>query len=498
MGILLQDIRYGARMVIKNPGFTAVAVFTLALGIGANSAIFSVVNAVLLRPLPYKNPDRLVWVWENNLSKNIPINPASPANLMDWRNENHVFENLSAWDGQSFNLTGAGEPERILGAKVFANFFEVLGVQPVLGRTFRIEEDRAGANPVALMSYGLWHRRFGGDTNMLGKSLTLHGKSFTVIGVMPAGQAVPFNLFEVWVPFALEASRMSRHADRFLRPIGRLKTGVTIRQAQAEMDTITRRLEKLYPQENTGAGVSIIPLKEMFAGEMRSALLVMLGAVGFVLLIACTNVANLMLARAAARQKEIALRAALGASRLRLIRQLLTEALLHSGLGAAGGLALAFYSIHVLVALVPAVSTLYKVPVPGLDEIGIDGAVLAFAIALAFVTALLSGLAPAWGTSRPDLNEALKEGGRSATTGLRSGRFRNLLVVSEVALALMLLIGAGLMLQSFQRLREVRLGFNPNHVLAMTLSLPEGNTRMTSSEQIFFNSSSNEWKLCPE
>src|SRR5436190_18612675 len=269
---------------------------------------------------------------------------------MDWRNENHVFESLSAWDGQSFNLTGAGEPERILGAKVFANFFEVLGVEPVLGRTFRIEEDRAGANPVALMSYGLWHRRFGGDTNILGKSLTLHGKSFTVIGVMPAGQAVPFNLFEVWVPFALEASRMSRHADRFLRPIGRLKTGVTIRQAQAEMDTITRRLEKLYPQENTGAGVSIISLREMFAGEMRSALLVMLGAVGFVLLIACTNVANLMLARAAARQKEIALRAALGASRLRLIRQLLTEALLHSGLGAAGGLALAFYSIHVLVA----------------------------------------------------------------------------------------------------------------------------------------------------
>ena len=470
----MNDLRFAFRQLLKNPGFTAVAVLTLALGIGANSAIFSVVNAILLRPLPYKNPDRLVWVWENNLSKNIPINPASPANLMDWRNESRVFESLSAWDGQSFNLTGEGEPERILGAKVFANFSEVLGVQPVLGRTFLIEEDRVGANPVALISYGLWHRRFGGDTNILGKSLTLHGKSFTVIGVMPAGQAVPFNLFEVWVPFALEASRLSRHADRFVRPIGRLKPGVTIRQAQAEMDTITRRLEKLYPQENAGAGVSIIPLREMFAGEMRSALLVMLGAVGFVLLIACANVANLMLARAAARQKEIALRAALGASRLRLTRQLLTEALLLSGLGAAGGLALAFYSIHVLVALVPAVSTLYKVPVPGVDEIGIDGAVLAYTIGLAFVSALLSGLAPALGTSRPDLNDALKEGGRSATSGFRSGRFRNLLVVSEVALALMLLIGAGLMLQSFQRLREVRLGFNPNQVLAMTLSLPEG------------------------
>ena len=482
----MNDLKFAFRQLLKNPGFTAVAVLTLALGIGANTAIFSVVNAVLLRPLPFKNPDRLVWIWENNLSKNVPINPASPANLMDWRNQSRVFESLSAWDGQSFNLTGEGEPERIPGAKVFANFFEVLGVQPILGRTFPADEDRAGANPVALLSYGLWQRRFGGGTNILGKSLTLHGQSFTVIGIMPAGQAVPFNLFEVWVPFALDASRMSRHGDRFLRPIGRLKPGVTIQQAQAEMDTITRRLEKLYPQDNTGAGASIIPLKEMFAGELRPALLVLLGAVGFVLLIACANVANLMLARAAARQKEIAVRAALGASRLRLTRQLLTETLLLSGLGAAGGLALAFYGIQVMTALVPAVSSLYKVPVPGVDEIGIDGAVLAFTIALAFVTALLSGLAPALGISRPDLNDALKEGGRSAATGFRSGRFRNLLVVSEVALALMLLIGAGLMLQSFQRLREVRLGFNPRNVLAITLSLPEAKYPKDEQRTDFF------------
>src|SRR5439155_4278308 len=285
-----------------NPGFTAVAVLTLGLGIGANTAIFSVVNAVLLRPLPYKNPDRLVWIWENNLLKNIPINPVSPGNLNDWRYESHVFESLSAWDGENFNLTDHGEPERVLGAKVFADFFEVLGVQPALGRSFLPEEDRVGANPVALLSHGLWQRRFGGDTNILGKTITVDGKSVTVIGITPPTQAVPFSLFELWVPFALDARRMVAHGDRFLRPIGRLKPGVTVKQAQAELGGIARRLEQLYPQENTGAGVSVIPLKEMFTGEMRAPLWVLLGAVGFVLLIACANVANLMLARTAARE----------------------------------------------------------------------------------------------------------------------------------------------------------------------------------------------------
>src|SRR5439155_43310 len=237
-----------------NPGFTAVAVLTLGLGIGANTAIFSVVNAVLLRPLPYKNPDRLVWIWENNLLKNIPINPVSPGNLNDWRYESHVFESLSAWDGENFNLTDHGEPERVLGAKVFADFFEVLGVQPALGRSFLPEEDRVGANPVALLSHGLWQRRFGGDTNILGKTITVDGKSVTVIGITPATQAVPFSLFELWVPFALDARRMVAHGDRFLRPIGRLKPGVTVKQAQAELGGIARRLEQLYPQEDSGAG----------------------------------------------------------------------------------------------------------------------------------------------------------------------------------------------------------------------------------------------------
>src|SRR2546428_7513028 len=264
--------------------------------------------------------------------------PASTGNCTEWRNQNQQFESVSAWDGKSFNLSDDGEPERILGAKVFANFFDVLGVEPLLGRTFLPNEDQPGGNQVALVSHGLWLRRFGGATNVLGQTLTLNGERFTVIGIMPAAQAVPFNLFELWVPFGLEASAMHDHGSRFLRPIGRLKPAVTVKQAQAEMDTISRRLEKLYPQNNTGAGTSVIPLQEMFSGEMRTPLLVLLGAVGFVLLIACANVANLMLARAAARTKELALRAALGATRLRLAVQLFTETLLLCGLGAAVGL----------------------------------------------------------------------------------------------------------------------------------------------------------------
>src|SRR6266850_454104 len=356
----MNDLKFAFRQLLKNHGFTAVAVLTLAIGIGANTAIFSVINAVLLRPLPYKNPDRLVWIWENNLSKNIPINPASPGNFNDWRKQSQLFERLSAWEGENFNLSDHGEPERVLGSKVFADFFDVLGVQPILGRGFLPEDDRAGANPVVLLSEGLWQRRYGGESNILGKTVTVDGRGFTVIGITPARHAVPFDHFELWVPFALDASRVNAHGDRFLRPIGRLKHGVTVKQAQTELGGIARRLEQLYPQENTGAGVSVIPLKDMFTADMRAPLLVLLGAVGFVLLIACANVANLTLARAAAREKEIALRAALGATGFRLMRQLFTETFLLCALGTAAGLALAVFGVQLIRTLVPAVSSNYK------------------------------------------------------------------------------------------------------------------------------------------
>jgi putative ABC transport system permease protein len=469
---LLLDLKFAFRQLLKAPGFTAVAVLTLALGIGANTAIFSIVNAVLLRPAPYKNPDRLVWIWENNLSKNMPINPASPGNFNNWREQSRSFESLSAWEGENFNLSDEGNPESVLGTKTFANLLQVLGIQPVLGRAFRPDDDQAGATPVALLSYGLWQRRFGGETNILGKTLTVDGKAITVIGIVPGNQAVPFNKFELWIPFALDAQRANSHGDRFLRTIGRLKPGITLKQAQTELAGIARRLEQIYPLENTGAGVNIIPLKEMFSAEMRAPLLMLLGAVAFVLLIACANVANLMLARAAAREKEMALRAALGASRSRLVRQLFTETLLLCGLGTGLGLACATLGINVLRSVVPAVSSNYKVPIPGLDEIGIDGPVLLFTLGLSFVITLLCGLAPALSNSAVDLNEPLKEGGRSSTSGFRGKRLRSLLVISEVALALVLLIGAGLLIESFRHVREVPLGFDPRNVLTMSLSLP--------------------------
>ena len=476
MDTFWQDLHYGLRMLRTRPGFTAVAVLTLALGIGANSAIFSIVNAVLLRSLPYPQPDRLMMVFTSSQRPGWRMKTSSvyDPDFIEWREQNRVFEGMAAYSGGPFNLTGSGEPERVSGAQVTANFFSVLGVKPILGRAFFAEEEQPGHHHVVLVSERLWRRRFGGDPALVGRMIKLDGESFTVVGIMPATFQFP-NQADLWSPAVLVNNR----GNAFRRVIARLKPGVTQAQAQAEMATIASRLEQEFPKSNRGLGANVVSLHEQVVGNARSALLIFLGAVGFVLLIACANVANLLLARAAARQKEIAIRAALGAGRWRLVRQFLTESVLLSLSGGALGLLLSFWGIPLLVALIPPKS------IPRVEEIGIDGWVLGFTFALSLVTGLLFGLAPALQASKPELNESLKEGGQTAAVFGRH-RLRRFLVVSEMALALVLLIGAGLMIKSFLRLREVKPGFNPEHVLAMNVTLSESAYRTPIQMKQFY------------
>ncbi len=460
METLWQDLRFGFRMLAKSPGFTAVAVLTLALGIGANTAIFSVVNAVLLRPLDYSDPDQLYVLWGHH--PQIGREVASLPDFVDWREQNQSFEDLAAMSRRSMNLTGRGEAERVIGARVSASLFPLLRVETIRGRAFSPEEDRPGAERVAILSHGLWQRRFGSDPAFVGETITLDGESYAVIGVAPPEFQFPGRV-EVWIPLAMEVDPTERRGD-FLLVLGRLKPGVTQEQAQAEMTTIAQRLEQQYPNSNTKWGIEIVSLHEQVVGNIRPALLVLLGAVGFVLLIACANVANLLLARAAAREKEIAVRAALGAGRGRLVRQLLTESLLVAIIGGALGLLLALWGIDILLALNPD-------DVPRLSGVGVDGWVLGFTLGISLLTGILFGLVPAVQISRPDLHESLKEGGRTSGGSLRH-RTRHILVVAEVALALVLLIGAGLMIRSFDRLQRVSPGFNPENLLTMRISLP--------------------------
>jgi putative ABC transport system permease protein len=463
---LWQDLSYGARMLLRKPGFTLVAVITLALGVGANTAIFSVVNAVLLRPLPYHDPQRLVQVWEHNRPRNEPRYSVAPANFLDWKEQNQTFEQFAAFEFPSFNLTGEGDPERIQAARVSASLFPLLGVGAIAGRTFTVEEERPG-HQVVLVSHGLWLRRFGSDPGLVGRTLTLNDLSFTVIGILPPDfQFLPADI-ELFTPLAFDSREAGQRGTHPLRVVARLKQGVTLTQAQTEMDQIASRLEQEYPEFNTGKGITLVPLQEQLVGETRRALLILLGAVTFVLLIACANVANLLLARAVTRQKEMALRTALGAGRARLIRQLLTESFLLAGTGGGAGLLLAFWGIQALKTFLAQNALL-----PRGEEVGVDGGVLAFTLAISLATGLVFGLAPALVASKMGLNEVLKEGGGQAADGARDRRFRNALVVGEVALALVLLIGAGLMIQSFWRLRRVDPGFRPENVLAAELSLP--------------------------
>ena len=468
LGDLGQDLHYGIRMLMRAPAFTAIAVLALALGIGANSAIFSVVNTVLLRPLPYKNPDALMVLWEDATHMGFPDNTPSPANFIDWRDQNTVFEGMAAMAQRSFNLTGAGEPQRFDGRRVSANLFTLLGIEPVLGRSFLPEEDKPGSR-VVILSHGVWQRLFGGDKTMIGRPVTLDGESYTVVGVMP--RAVDLPSIEgwhdqLWVPIAFNSEEAASRGSHYLEVIGRLKPGVTRQQAQAEMTTIAARLEQQYPDYNTRIGIKVRPLHEQMVGKIKPALLVLLGAVAFVLLIACANVANLLLARAAVRQKEIALRLALGASRARLTRQFLTESVLLGALGGLGGLLLSFVGLHILKTFMPA-------SISQAQNVGMDAKVLIFTVVISLLTGFIFGLAPATQASHFNLNDTLKEGGRDSGASRRGNRIRSALVISEVAVSFILLIGAGLLINSFLNLLKLDPGYRAENLLTAKIQLPE-------------------------
>jgi putative ABC transport system permease protein len=478
MRTLWQDLRYGVRMLLKKPGFTLIAVITLALGIGANAAIFSVVNAVLLRPLPFKDPDRLMWIRETKLPQ-FPEFSVSPGNFLDWRKQNTVFERLVAVSGMSFNMVGTGDPEQIRGMKVTDGFFALLGAQPQLGRDFLPEEDQPGRDSVVILSHGLWQRRFGGDPKILNQTLMLSGQIYTVIGVMPATFRFGGADLDLWKPMAFTTQEAQNHGGHWLSVIGRLKPGATEDQARTEMVAIAGRLAAQYPDANTGWSLKLMSLLEFTVRSVKPALIVLLCAVAFVLLIACANVANLLLARAAGRQKEIAIRTALGAGRARIIRQLLTESALLAILGGSVGLLLAKWGMDLLLKLAPQ-------GLPRMSDVSLDGRALAFTAAVTLLTGVIFGLVPALQSSKPNLNETMNETGRGSTEGRRRQVVRSALVVLEVASALVLLVGAGLLIKSFWRLQQIDPGFNPDNALTLMVSLPRAKYPEDAQRAAFF------------
>lgn len=465
MESIIKDIRYALRSLLKRPGFTAIALIALALGIGANTAIFSLVNAVILQPLPYHDPDRLTWVYGNRSGGN--KGSVSAPDFLDYRSQNKTFEQFAASRSTilPMNLTGSGEPERLNPSAITGNYFDTFGVRPFLGRGFSLENEKTGQDHVTVLSYAFWQTRFGGDPNILNKTIVLDGKPYEVLGVMAANVILP-QPAQLWVPLNFDSDpEMKMRRARFLRPMGRLKAGVSLSQAQADTNLIATQLEQQFPDSNAGWNLRLIPLREILVGGSRTMLFILFGAVGFVLLIACANVANLLLVRAASRQKEIALRTALGASRLRIIRQMITESLLLALFGGALGTVLALGGIKLLVSL-------SEDSIPPTANVRIDATVLAFTLLISLVTGVVFGLAPALRTLKENLVDALKDGIRGSSEATMKNRTRSLLVVFESAIAVMLLIGAGLLIRSLVALQSVDLGFNPDKALTMRIDLP--------------------------
>ncbi|PYS88841.1 MAG: ABC transporter permease [Acidobacteria bacterium] len=496
MQTLLQDLRYGLRMLARKPGFTVVAIVTLALGIGANTAIFSVVNGLLLRPLPFSNSERLAIIWTHSPGANVVQDWPSPGQYSAIKTQTDVFEDITIAQGSDVNVTGQATPERLGAVWTSANMFSLLDVRPLLGRAFLPEEDTPGKPLTAILSYGLWQRRFGGRPEAIGQTLMLNNKSYTIVGVLPADFSLSYEVMptvgaisqpDLLLPLPMNAEQLSSQGDENYNLLARLKPGVTSAQAQAELDVVVQRLAQSYPENYPPSrrfSLSVKPLLEQVVGDIRPALLVLLGAVGCVLLIACANVANLLLARAAIREKEIAIRTAIGASRGRVVRQLLTESVLLACVGGALGLLIAVWGLDALRALNPG-------NIPRLQNIGIDLRVLTFTFAVALFTGILFGLAPALRAAQVNLSESLKEGGRSLVSSSQH-RLRSVLVVTEIALALVLLVGAGLLIRSFIRVQQVDPGFTARNVLSMRLSVnrPANATEMgeeaNASRRLFY------------
>jgi len=478
---LLTDFRFSLRLLRRNPGFSAAAIVVLALGIGANTAIFSVVNAVLLRPLPFDDPSRIMQVWHVPPTKSFPgmtTFAVSPANYLDWRSQSSSFEQMAAYGFRSFTVGGTERPEAVQAGSVASDFFPLLRVQPLLGRTFTPDEDQPGPGHVVVLGYNFWRDHFASDPNIVGHNIFLDGETYSVVGVMPETFRFP-SWAKLWVPLAWDNTTRAVRGNHNYGVIARLKKNVEIHQAQAELSAISVRLEQMYPEDDKGWGATILPLREQLVGDVRAALLVLLGAVAFVLLIACSNVANLVLAKTLARRKEIAIRTALGASRFVVLRQILAETVLLSVTGGVLGLLLAYFGIGLIVKVLGD-------RIPPFMQVTLDIPVVAFTLLLSVVAGVLAGLIPSVRFTKADVNEALKQGQSRGTSDARGGGTRRLLVVSEVALSLVLLTGAGLMIRSLWELRKVQPGFDPHNVLTMTVPMPRNRFSSPSGEINFF------------